>query len=668
MKISMNTVIYKLNLAILEMSNGLTLLSFTRFIIGYVCVFGALKMQAQVINVGVSPHGIVLHYEGPINDKEIVLYRDSKEIGKLKVQKQENAIRETLRKAELKCYTHPKTVDSLIAFLSESVKKASHTEQIFTKYLLTVKLGIGLAFIDEKGKVESTYSAKSDDKDVPIVWDRKDVKYKEPAIQPKSYRSWYGKIETSWMVSPENPLLYTKLFRKDHDSVYYHLVDNTMMNTARRGDTILVMALDTSLKKLSYYHYQMSGFDFYGNPTLLSRMMIADNLDNSTLPLVQQFSALENETKTGVELKWKINHKDRVKSALIYRSFYSDKDFKLITQVPPGDTVYFDEIVNPMEAVFYKLVLYDLKGVLNNAPVVPMVSKQTPDAMPPTDLKVTLVNEKPLIEWRIKDLSARGFYVYRAEAIGMEPIMVSTFIDADTAISYSWKDTSAYLRPGNQYHYSVVSDSKGYVKSDFSEFVTIDIPDNRPLQTPNSILARKLDTDKVLIAWNTLGSDDGRPEVFNVYRSYTEDGPFVRVNKMPIFFDNNYVDTLSASADECFYSVTSLAPNGKESIQSTPYRLILSLVPWGIRSVMVSEQEEGIAISWATGDKEIVQIEIQRVDEKEKVDVLATLSSQEDVFIDKEAKTGKVYGYRVISINSRGERSQPGEWVMIVKI
>lgn len=625
------------------------------------------QLNAQVINAGVSPYGVVLHYEGPLTGDEIKLLKGGKELGTLKLIKSEKEIRMNLKNSELKLYTHPKTADTLVNYLINSVNQAKSTEQIFNKFLLPVKIAIGLAFIDDRGNASAIYTAQIGGKIIDVVWDRKDAFFKEPAVTPLRHRSWYGKIESSWMIDPANPVLYTKLFRKNHDSLSFHLVNNPVFNTAFRSDTIICLALDTTLKNLSYYHYQMVGYDFYGNPSKLSKTMIADNLDNSTLPVVRQFTAIENAEKTLVEIKWKINFQDRVKSALLFRSFKSDRDFQLITQLPPNDSVYYDNIVYPMEAVFYKLVLYDLKGLVNHAPVVPMVSKQKPDAMPPSEIKAELKGGRPTISWKIKDLSARGFYVYRTDAIGAEPIRVSAFIQADTAIQYQWTDTSKYLLPGMSYHYSVIANSKGYVDSEFSDFVTLEMEDDRPLQTPHSVLARKIDPEKVLVVWNTNGPNSDQPEVYNVYRSLQPEGPFVRVNKELIFVENSFIDTMAAKSTALYYAVSSVAPNGKESAKSIPYELVMNLVPWGIRNVIVAESEQGVEIKWPSGDPEVTKVELQRIDERDRIETLATLEVADELYVDKSAKKGEVYGYRVISIGKKGEKSEPGSWVILRK-
>lgn len=629
--------------------------------------FISSNLNAQVINAGVSPYGVILHYEGGLSEAPIKILKDGKNLGELKLQTREDEVRKALKEAEKFFYTHPQLHDSVFKHFHQTLINAKTTEQIYSKYLITVKKAIGLALVDPKGEPESVYTAMQGDKAITVNWDRKSTEFREPAISPKHHRSWYGKIETTWTLNPANNLLYVKLFRKNHDSLRYHLVESPVVNNTMRGDTAIVVAMDTTLRKLSYYHYQMAGYDFYGNPTRLSKMMIADNLDNSTLPSIYHFTAEENESKTQVSIKWKINFRERVKSALLFRSFRSDRDFQLVTQLPPADSVYFDEVVNPMEAVFYKIVLYDLKGMLNHAPVVPLVSKQKPDALPPSDVKVVLDNGKPLISWSIKDQTARGFYVFRTDAIGKEPIMVSGFIDADTSIHYQWRDTSRYLREGTIYHYALKSDSRGYVKSDFSDFASVEIVPKHPPQTPSNLLARMMDTDKVLIVWNPYEQDADAPQAYNVYRALKEDATFERINKLPLFAENAYLDTLPGKAAEYYYRVTSLDGHGRESAMSPACRIITRLVPWGIRNIRINELSEGVEISWPVGDPEVREVEIIRIDETEKTEVIAKQANTGGVFMDKNTRKGKQYTYQVVSIGQKGERSEPSESVSIVR-
>lgn len=625
------------------------------------------NLNAQVINAGVSPYGVILHYEGELNDIPIKILKDGKNLGELKLQTREEEVRKALKEAEKFFYTHPQLDDSVVKHFHQTLINAKTTEQIYSKYLITVKKAIGLALVDPKGKPESIYTAMQGDEAITVNWDRKNAEFKEPAISPRHHRSWYGNIETTWSLNPSNTLLYVKLFRKNNDSLRYHLVESPVVNNTMRGDTAIVVAMDTSLKKLSYYHYQMAGYDFYGNPTRLSKMMVADNLDNSTLPSIYHFTAEENEAKTQVTIKWKINFHERVKSALLFRSIRSDRDFQLVTQLPPADSVYFDEIVNPMEAVFYKIVLYDLKGMLNHAPVVPMVSKQKPDATPPSDVNVVLDKGKPLISWSIKDQTARGFYVYRTDAVGKEPILVSSFIDADTSIHYQWKDTSRYLKEGVVYHYAVMSDSRGYVKSDFSDFASIEIVHQNPPQTPSNVLARMMDTDKVLIVWNPYEQDISTPQIFNVYRALKEDASFERINKLPLFAENAYLDTLPSKASEFYYRVTSIDGQGRESAMSPTCRVITRLVPWGIRNIRINELSEGVEISWPVGDPEVHEVEIIRIDETDKTEVIAKQANNGGIFMDKNTRKGKQYTYQVVSIGQKGERSEPSESVSIAR-
>jgi len=624
-----------------------------------------LNLQAQVLQCGMSPDGVVLHYEGPLPIAEIQVFKDGKALESLTLNKSDKEILRELREAEKNRIASPRIPDTLTRHLLKTIHEAKHTNSIYGNYLLTVMQAVGLAVVDRKGLASSQYTAKIGDSTIPVQWIRKDTQFTEPAIMPGHSRSWYGRIESFWILNPANKIMYTKLFRKDHDSLSFNLVAGATFNTLKKGDTLFVMALDTTLPKLSYFQYRMIGYDFYGNPSLLSPELIADNLDNSTLPVVNQFTATEQTDRNRIVLKWQISHSERVKSVWIYRSFKSDKNFSKVSQVSARDSVYYDLVVNPMEAVYYKLVLYDLKGVLDNTPVVPVVSKQKTEVLPPADVRVELKKGQPCILWTRKDYASRGFYVYRTETIGSEPVRVSAFVYADTATQYQWTDTSAFLRQGKTYHYAVLADSRSYQKSNFSDFVSIQMPVSKNLRTPYGLLTRKLNEKQILLVWNTQGTEGDFPEVFNVYRAPAPDGTYIKVNKELLFMENSFVDSVQTPYDSLFYAVCSVAPDGTESHRSAPAKVSGSMVPWGIRGIRIIPSQESCQIVWPSGDPDVFQVEVQRLDELENMQTFERIPAQSGSYSDKSIQAGKGYAYRIISIKLNGDRSEPSEWVLI---
>ncbi len=622
-------------------------------------------IQAQTVRCGVSALGVVLHYDGPIHKSAVEVFKNGKPLGSLRLNKSEKAIENALQSWEAKLPGYPEANDTLRKYLFQSIDKATQTEAIYGKYYLSVKLAIGLALADEAGKPDDQYTATRDGQTVPVNWERKSAVFAEPALAPGKYKSWYGDIESSWGINPKNELLFTRLFRKGHDSTDFRPVKNILYTMTKNGDSTMVIARDTLVPKLSYYQYSMVGFDFYGNASKPSPVMMADNLDNSTLPVALHFSAKENEAKNQIFIRWKIKHAERVKSLVLQRSNYSNKEFSTISQLGPNDTLFVDEVSNPMEAVYYKLLIYDLKGLLDKTPMVPMVSHSKPDVMPPSWVDVQWENGAPKLSWIISDRSARGFKVYRTETIGGNLQEVSGFVDADTSFRYTWRDTSKYLVPGRSYHYTVIGQGKGYTESVPGPFATLQIPDNQPTETPSGLAIRQLNENTVFLAWNTRGEMIGKPQGFHVYRSTRKEGPFSRLTKGPIAGENAYTDTLDTLADTLYYAVSAMSKTGVEGPKSMPIALKRTTRK-GIPFILARATEAGTELSWAVVP-DVVEVEIESLNPDGQTLNLGRLKAESGKHLVRKQAQETALSFRLISIFKDGSRSQPSAWLSLTE-
>lgn len=618
------------------------------------------QVQAQAVRCGVSPKGVVLHYEGPMPQEKIELFRNGTAVGTIKLNK--GGLSGKLEEAETFWEVYPHVQDSLVPKIEASIQKSENTETIYLGYYLTVRQACGLAVVDAGGHATDTYTAKAGEREITTVWDRRDSTFMEPALSPLKYQSYLSDIETGWLVNPDNRLYFARIYRRNTDSAYYRLVPDAKYRYSNLGDSLLVIAADTSLPYLSYFSYIAVGYDFYTNPSARSAPLMADNLDGSTRPVLLGFTAKEENGQ--VDLKWKVKNSSRVKSILLFRSSYSDSAFALITQLSPADTIYRDISVNPMEPVYYRLVLYDLKGLITDAPVIPMVSHEKPDVLPPAMVSISLMEDQPMIKWSECDPGARGFYVYRTDVVGREPAKVSGFIPKGEE-PYTWIDTTSWLKPGRSYHYSVVAESRGYVPSDYSSFVSADIPDHTPPAVPVGVVARKMEDGSALIVWNTHGRQAGDPMAFFVYRSSTEEGPFVQLNEEPVFGENSFTDHPGMANDTVYYTVTSLSPDGKESPQSVPVRVLLRSPDWGVRYILGKRSGDAIIISWPVGEPGLAGFELYRSEDRKDPVMLTRLPAETGTFTDKDLAKGKIYAYRLVSIDANGKKSQPSEWVVM---
>jgi hypothetical protein len=619
-------------------------------------------IQAQKISCGNSPKGVTLYYQGPLSFKQIELFANGSAIGKLQVKTEAKAIRKAYEKAREAFPDYVPLSTKQLAMICDSMPGLKSTERLPTGYYLVSKLATGLAYHHEKGNTSTTYTARMDGKEINVEWEQKESNLPDNLLSPYRYKSNAGNIQTSWLVKPGTGALFVRLFRKSHEEITYLPVSDAIMRTASGGgDTVLVIAQDTSLPKLSYYQYAVSAYDFYGNASNPSAPFLADNLDNSTMPIVLKFIAEENPKTQRMEIRYKVDYAERVKSMVLQRSAFKDRGFENVASLGSTDTLYSDDIVNPMEAVYYRLVINDIKAPRFSTPVVPAVSHAKPAVFPPQRPYVEWNGKFPLISWEISDTSARGYKVYRTEIIGGTPALVSPLVFFQKGKkSYQWIDSSLSLKPGVTYHYAVAGQGKGYTESEFSGFSSIQIPDTEKPQAPAAPYLNTLANGHVSIIWKSIGGDQTTHCTYNVYRCGQKNGAYTRINSGLLFNTNQFTDTLASTSDSLYYAITSVNTGGVESVRSMPTGILVDETLQAI-PLLIVKQGEGAIFQWPGGNPQIVGIELEYMaDGASTVQQIKTSAYNKEQLTLEPAKPGS---YRIRGINAQGRKTREGNWV-----
>ncbi len=623
-------------------------------------VLGLCSM-AQKITCGKSPKGIVLHYDGPLSFSQIELKLQGKTIAKLQPRRDVKGFRKALEKTTEQFPEYAQFNIQELKQITDSLASVQSTSRLPGAYYLTTKLAFGLAFLHEKGKENDVYTATMDGASIPVEWD-KNTSFPAETLSPHSYKSSSGRIQTTWRIKPGTPIVFARLYRKSHEDIAYKLVESAQSRTTGgKGDTVFVVSRDTTLPKLSYYQYSIKAFDFYANSSEASLPMLADNLDNSTMPILLKFTAEENPKTSRMEIRWKVDYAERVKSMILQRSNYSNRDFENIVTLSNADTLYSDDPVSPMEPVYYRLIICDIKAPRFNTPVVPAVSHARPDVFPPLTPEAKWNGKHPEISWNIADSSARGYKVYRTNAIGGKAELVSQLIFYKKGVShYTWVDSSIAVLPGNTYHYAVVGQGKGYSESAYSDFVTLRIPDdNRPNALPAPFL-HKVDSRTVSIIWTANGGELKGGAGFNVYRSENKRGTYVKVNKEVILNTNQFSDSPQLNGDSVFYCVSALNSSGIESVRSLPTGIRFNdsreAIPLLIRS-----EEGSVIFSWPGGNPDIKTVSLEFLAEgAADITVIKTEDAVKSTITLNNPDKGS---YRIVGTDVQGRKTREGNWV-----
>lgn len=617
---------------------------------------------AQKILCGNSPKGIILHYQGPLSFKQIELFADGLSIARLQRKTEPKAIRKAYEKGLDLFPDYIRLSDVQLKQIADSMQRIKNTESLPMGYYLTSKLASGLAAVYEKGSALTVYTAKMDGVEIAVEWEQKQTNLPDNTLSPFKYKSGSGHIQTSWIVKPKTAALFTRLFRKPHEATVYLPVDDAVIRSvAGDGDTILVVAQDTSLPKLSYYHYSLTAYDFYGNASSPSLPMLADNLDNSTMPVVLKFIAEENSKTGRMEIRYKVDFAERVKSMVLQRSNFKDRGFENIASLGSKDTLYSDDAVNPMEAVYYRLVINDIKAPRFNTPVVPAVSHARPDVFPPQRPLVEWNGKYPVVSWAISDSSARGYKVYRTDDIGASPTLVSPLVFFRKGQArYSWTDSSQAIRPGQTYHYAVAGQGKGYTESSLSGFSTLRIPEKELPQSPAAPYLNKLSNGHVSVIWTPNGGVRSEGRGSHIYRATQKSGKYTRISNEVLINTNQFTDTLANTGDSLYYAVTAINSDGLESVRSLPAGIFVGDALQAIPLLIVAENGT-TNFRWPAGNSQIkrVELEFSPVD-SDDIKVLKSENAETGSLSLSAAPEGK---YRIRGIDAKGRRTSEGNWV-----
>jgi hypothetical protein len=590
----------------------------------------------------------------------VQLFREGIPVCTLSANVSSKDLETRLRNTEAKQPLYPAISDTDLERIKSSVSTCKNTEQLFMKFFITVKEALGLVCVEDKKYSTSNYKAYIEGKEIPVITDSSSGKIAEMIIKPAGSKSWYGHIETSWKIRENSPVLFTRLFRKSLQQTDYVIIPDAGFRILDAEDGMRIVARDTSLPSLSWFNYKLVAIDFYGNPSPLSESIQADNLDNSTLPLALSFKAESDGENQKVLVSWKLKFGKRVKSLILERSNSLNGVYEKVADLSPFDSLYTDAAANPMEATYYRLKIYDLKGLLDYTPVTPVINRTRPEAFPPSVISANLEGNYPVIVWNTIGNNIRGYRVFRTEVIGNEPLEISGLIQCDSSQNYLFRDSSL-LQKGKSYHYSVRTESRGYVLSDYSDFVSVYLPDES-VETPLGLTLRRLNEKAVFLAWNTNKTNTG--SVYSVYRR-SKDTEWKKLTEIPLFNTNYFTDENAVDLIDWEYYVVGLNEFNQEG---KPCKPLICKASGSIDAAPLVCRFIGdqIELSWPqlSGNNNLIIIE-QANEEGEIV------LSKEFPATDLKA-LWPINGLTNVSFRARfkdseGLSGQPGEWVSISK-
>lgn len=175
---------------------------------------------------------------------------------------------------------------------------------------------------------------------------------------------------------------------------------------------------------------------------------------------------------------------------------------------------------------------------------------------PPTGLKVkNVTNTSATLEWDAVQ-GASGYNVYRSGSENDRFVKINDHTVTDTEF------TDTGVTAGKTYYYKITA-INALGQSDYTTKVTAEIPEELTVPAPPSNLSAVYGTgSEIGIKWSPVTGATG----YNVYRSGSKDGEYVKVNDSEVT-GTVFADTGLSEACAYYYKVTAVNDKG-ESAQS----------------------------------------------------------------------------------------------------
>jgi fibronectin type 3 domain-containing protein len=405
------------------------------------------------------------------------------------------------------------------------------------------------------------------------------------------------------------------------------------------------------------YEYYIRPLDIYGNSGPESEAVTAGTLGSVSYPVPDYFNARGGEKDHRVELSWKFNETEYLRSIELYRSKSYDDGYMRIARLSPNDTSFTDIVPVANENFWYYLITGGPNG--NSPPsakVSAMFRNSGEKPLPPEETGAESIKNGVMVYWSCQEPYTKGFYVYRYIYETAEFEQVSGLIPAGAEI-YSFADTARYLQGNEVYRYAVRTVNDVDQISDFSETASASPGKKATVGSPMNLRITRRDKG-ILLIWDDMRTTEPVLLGYKIFRKEDPDGRYELLPGDTLKNELNfYWDTTLVAGKAYQYTVTAIDFYGNESPQSVS----VSFVP-EISTVIAPEimravnTKDGILVSWGqVTDENAVAVKVYRSRPGMNPLPVITLQKTSDEYLDKSVSEGELYTYE-ISVISEGDR------------
>ncbi len=633
-----------------------------------------LRVTAQYPLAAGSPHGNYIFLDNQIpKDGGFEIFRsedkksDFQSIGKVEAPKSLDELIVRIRWYDTLFTDMGKYYEKDIIRMWEYISQYALIDTLPPVNYPIMHLAAGTAFLDKTARKGILYKyrierlsegSKTSGKITEAVsWPGKPAL---PIPEVNSTNTDHKNVYIDWHISPDPHLYSFSVYRRQNMAGEYLKIP-AEKGFYSRGDSIFMVMNDRTIRPRTSYEYFIKPLDRLGNPGAPSKLVQVASFLASDVPVLTKFNVTEGDQAHQMDLTWRYNNHDLVRSISIFRSDNWDSAFVKIAEVPAKDSLYTDNLPQAMENYYYYLVFEGIMDRGYQSAKVGWHATNNLEPDPPSNIAANPVEGGVKVYWEGLGTLATGYYVFRDQGRNDSLYQISGLIPAAAEIM-TFVDSSAMLNGNLTYRYALKSINDGYVLSALSE-TSAARPGIKTYVISPSNLHGGFSDGKVILVWDNMLETNEFLYGYNIYRKGNDEKDYKKLNdEIMLFSENTFTDSvLQDKALFYHYAVSAIDESGSESILSDSFKVTAPepapavSPPSGLR---LTQGADGLYLSWSVEEDSKSGYRVYRYTAGKGAQKIADLPAGTFNYIDALAEKDMLYFYFLTAVSPAGLESE----------
>jgi len=452
--------------------------------------------------------------------------------------------------------------------------------------------------------------------------------------------------------------------RVAQEPIYY--TNKSQRDTAFFSNANMLYYRDTLLLNEKKYQYRLVGLDYFGElsePSLVTEVISFDQTAPA-IPDSYKVKVVGVRKQEKIILTWDKREKETDFAGYMIMRAAPDEAYQPLIEklLLPNTKNYTDARAVAGIPYYYTILVVDKNG---NYEATPVLSATLPDyaaPTPPTQIKSEISKAGEVtFSWKENpEKDIKGYRVFGSNHKDADYLSL-TPIPLDSAF-FTHKLTLNRLN--EQYYYRIVAFDNYYNHSEYSEVITVQIPDTIAPRSPLSLKGKQKEKS-ISLTWKPSNSKDVIAQ--KIMRQNARTKEWETIAELKGNEARTYEDAVTNASINLAYRVVAVDDAGLNSKPSNPIFFDFSTEkrPQKVSSFLAKRQEDNtVKISWnSEKEKTENRFLLYKYKTGERPKLLRSVEGNS--FTDKTVEEGNVYAYFLVTQDKSGRRSEKSAVVKV---